>query len=666
MQPGIELAGKRLRRILHNDSHSVTFEAEDVHNDQLVRVTFSTFGFLEEGDPGDVENAFHNDVHELDGFPRHPNLQDIHHRGHFVALDGKVHMYLVSEHVSDWSLRSHLESESGASSAAFASTTVAASSAASASAAAAAAADAASAAASRGSLDDARSILRSVATGLFALHHRFPGGVIDDGIPAAPVAHGNLRPENVMRTAEGEWKLTEFGAARFGRLRASHEPEGPNSSNSGIYASLDRIVEGKGSIEDDIWALGIMGLELVLRRSATALFPEVDPSVTQFPSLHLLHLAERVRDAKTVDHELGTLVGRMLEPRSALRPTIEEVLDVLEGSPEKIAGVVAARWCPSADEATTVDVTDHVRRSVRDGCLKACVDAALIGREPEVLGRLNVRYQTTRNREFEVSRWSGMWIDVPCRSTSQVSELQIDAVFDRIRDERGRLDFLRGLLNRVGRDGLAPNLPVGLLDSVEVRDWPDEERLVARRLLASIEVARQRARRLPSLDPMSRTEGPWVGGASTSSPTPEPPAVPKVTLSVVSTSGTSSARSCPRITRHEPFFLLRLMGDPRPFPLNPHSLFEHARALPLTSTTELVPSAAGGGGRLGPTSASSAAESAEPTIAELTQRTERAEALAGHAVSEMARLAQVVERLTTQLAAFVGLMEDSARSRRAT
>ncbi len=104
-------------------------------------------------------------------------------------------------------------------------------------------------------------IVAMIAEGLGFLHgFRDPqlGGSVQ-------ILHGDLKPSNVMLTSDGMVKLIDLGVARFARREYSASEPVPWVSPR--YASPDRILNSRLSIQDDLFALGIILWELVCGES---------------------------------------------------------------------------------------------------------------------------------------------------------------------------------------------------------------------------------------------------------------------------------------------------------------------------------------------------------------------------------------------------------------
>jgi serine/threonine-protein kinase len=79
------------------------------------------------------------------------------------------------------------------------------------------------------------------------------------------VAHGDIKPSNVLVTPEGEVKLLDFGVARLIEAGADDEA----TPLTVAYASPERVAGEPPSTSDDVYALGVLLRELLSRTGPT-------------------------------------------------------------------------------------------------------------------------------------------------------------------------------------------------------------------------------------------------------------------------------------------------------------------------------------------------------------------------------------------------------------
>ena len=123
------------------------------------------------------------------------------------------------------------------------------------------------------------SITRQIASGMAAAH-------------AAGIVHGDLKPENVMVTAEGVVKVLDFGLAR--RLRRGRMVRPDETAELGLaeagdglfgtprYLSPEQVRGEPATHSSDVFSLGI-------------LFYELSTGTPAFPGEHLLVVLDQIR-----------------------------------------------------------------------------------------------------------------------------------------------------------------------------------------------------------------------------------------------------------------------------------------------------------------------------------------------------------------------------------
>jgi eukaryotic-like serine/threonine-protein kinase len=171
--------------------------------------------------------------------------------------------------------------------------------------------------------DSVLSIARQIAAGMAAAH-------------AEGIVHGDLKPENVMVTAEGVVKVLDFGLAR--RLRRGRPVRPDETADLGIaevgdglfgtprYLSPEQVRGEPATMASDVFSLGILFYELSTGKPA-------------FPAEHMLQVLEQIRSvdaglmAEQAPEPFDSLLRRMLagDPGQRLI-TMREVADTLLGS----------------------------------------------------------------------------------------------------------------------------------------------------------------------------------------------------------------------------------------------------------------------------------------------------------------------------------------------
>jgi len=177
----------------------------------------------------------------------------------------------------------------------------------------------------RPEFDSLLSIARQIAAGMAAAH-------------AEGIVHGDLKPENVMVTADGLVKVLDFGLAR--RLRRGHPIRADDTADLGFADTGDGLfgtprylapeqVRGEPATQDtDVFSLGVIFYELATGKPA-------------FPADSLLQVFDQIRSvdpdsmAAETPEPFTSLLRQLLVADPDLRSiTMKEVADTLHGSSE--------------------------------------------------------------------------------------------------------------------------------------------------------------------------------------------------------------------------------------------------------------------------------------------------------------------------------------------
>ncbi|MDP9220225.1 MAG: serine/threonine protein kinase [Actinomycetota bacterium] len=152
--------------------------------------------------------------------------------------------------------------------------------------------------------EEALTILLDVATALVDL----------DG----NVVHRDLKPENVL-LLNGAWCLADFGISRY--VEASTAPDTHKWSMSPPYAAPERWRAERATSAADIYALGVMGFEML-----KGYLPFPGPTTEDFRDQHL-HSNAQALDG--VPSALATVLEECLFKSPAARPSPENLLERL-------------------------------------------------------------------------------------------------------------------------------------------------------------------------------------------------------------------------------------------------------------------------------------------------------------------------------------------------
>jgi serine/threonine protein kinase len=81
------------------------------------------------------------------------------------------------------------------------------------------------------------------------------------------IIHGNVKPENILFTAEGEAVLTDFWMA----ASQMYQPSSWSGAGVPIYLAEEQMVYGHASPQNDVYALGCVAYELLIGRPSVVL-----------------------------------------------------------------------------------------------------------------------------------------------------------------------------------------------------------------------------------------------------------------------------------------------------------------------------------------------------------------------------------------------------------
>jgi eukaryotic-like serine/threonine-protein kinase len=183
------------------------------------------------------------------------------------------------------------------------------------------------------------SIARQIASGMAAAH-------------AEGIVHGDLKPENVMVTAEGVVKVLDFGLAR--RLRRGRPVRTDETTELGLaeagdglfgtprYLSPEQVRGEPATLASDVFSLGIIFYELSTGKPA-------------FAADNLLQVLDQIRSvdpdamAAQAPEPFDSLLRRMLYGNPGERAiTMKEVADTLLGTAESPLVITPIELSPTA------------------------------------------------------------------------------------------------------------------------------------------------------------------------------------------------------------------------------------------------------------------------------------------------------------------------------
>jgi|JI10StandDraft_1071094.scaffolds.fasta_scaffold22826_8 serine/threonine protein kinase len=149
------------------------------------------------------------------------------------------------------------------------------------------------------------------------------------GLHARGIVHRDIKPHNILFTADGEPKLSDFGHAKNERAKA----EGtiiPHSTETGaflgtrVYAAPEQLLNAKAVTDRaDVYALGVLLFELL---TGSLPFSSTDLEQPESMARGAPLLSSRFSSAPPL---LTKLIGRMLAKRYQDRPTAAELVTTL-------------------------------------------------------------------------------------------------------------------------------------------------------------------------------------------------------------------------------------------------------------------------------------------------------------------------------------------------
>ena len=126
------------------------------------------------------------------------------------------------------------------------------------------------------------------------------------------IAHGDIKPDNIMVTKDGTVKLTDFGYCHTTLIAGDNEKGG-----TVYYAGPEMFLEGKYNTQSaDIWSLGVL---LFVMITATFPFTEDDEVQDQI-------LAGRLFFPTWMNEEYRNLVEWLTIYNPGMRPRIQDVM----------------------------------------------------------------------------------------------------------------------------------------------------------------------------------------------------------------------------------------------------------------------------------------------------------------------------------------------------
>ncbi|MCB9668371.1 MAG: protein kinase [Alphaproteobacteria bacterium] len=170
-------------------------------------------------------------------------------------------------------------------------------------------------------------VLRAIAVALDAALSRVPWGEDD----ALALPHGDLKPGNVMVDRDGELKVLDFGTG----ASALAMEEVPNVRSARTYMAPERAATGPTQ-EADVYALGIMGIELLADRWIHGISENVEDHDLQLGQL--VKRLDFTMRSEADEQTLRSLLLKMVAHAPSARPRAAVVAQTLRRLADRAPG----------------------------------------------------------------------------------------------------------------------------------------------------------------------------------------------------------------------------------------------------------------------------------------------------------------------------------------
>lgn len=168
------------------------------------------------------------------------------------------------------------------------------------------------------------------------------------------VVHRDVKPSNIMLSAEGEVRVLDFGTARSSHIFRSAQT-GAMRFGSLKYMSPERREGDRGEHAGDIYALGLVLLEL-LRTEWLPLLPmdagEHDNAIAQA----IARLDSLGMPNADWDMTLRQMLAQMLASEPSVRPDAEQVVKLIRAFVEQASGPMLDRFAHESVQPLTAAV----------------------------------------------------------------------------------------------------------------------------------------------------------------------------------------------------------------------------------------------------------------------------------------------------------------------
>jgi serine/threonine protein kinase len=183
-------------------------------------------------------------------------------------------------------------------------------------------------------------MIASLCTGVLFLHSH---GII----------HQDIKPENIMISAEGGAKLSDFGSSRYLQMSLTQT----KLALSVFYAAPEALEGADPDFPMDVYSFGLVLFEVLVGK------PVFDPSMPIMRLMLAINEGKRPEVPKAILPEVASLIQRCWDGNPANRPTMLEICQTLSG--------ISWRIVPGGDVARIDNFIKFLPLDASEMCAKA-------------------------------------------------------------------------------------------------------------------------------------------------------------------------------------------------------------------------------------------------------------------------------------------------------